>query len=109
MSITLQYIIAVMIGDSSPATTASIVSSRRFRPATTSPCSMSARPWAWRAAAVRSASRKLSDRDGLAGGRVRRIGLALAQLLLGDGDGHIAALDAVPVLDEPLASRNPGV
>ena len=43
-SITLQYIKPVMIGDSSPATTASIVSSRRLRPVQTSPCWMSARP-----------------------------------------------------------------
>ena len=54
-------------------------------------------------------SERLSDREGLACGRMRRIGLSLAQLLLGDSNGQVAALDAVVVLDEPLASRRPGV
>ena len=31
------------------------------------------------------------------------------QLLLGDGDQHIAAFNAVTVLDEPLPARNPGI
>ena len=43
-SITLQYIRPVMIGDSSPATTDSMTSSRRRSPIGTSPCSISARP-----------------------------------------------------------------
>ena len=38
VSITLQYIRPVMIGSNSPATTASIVSSRHLRPRATSPC-----------------------------------------------------------------------
>ena len=54
-------------------------------------------------------SEGLSDRDGLACGRMRGIGLSLAQLLLGDSNGQVASLDAVVVLDEPLASRRPGV
>jgi hypothetical protein len=40
---------------------------------------------------------------------MHRIGLSLAELLLGNGNGHVTALDALEVLDEPLASRRPGV
>jgi hypothetical protein len=106
---TLQYIRPVMIGNSSPATTASIVSSRRLRPAAPSP--------RWSRAALRvtgrrrkvSVSKRLSDVEGLACSCMRCIGLSLTQLLLGDSNRQVAALDAVVALDEPLASRRPGV
>ena len=89
MSITLQYINPVMIGDSSPATTASIVSSRRLRPADDVALidERAALHVAGRRDEVRI-SERLADRDGLACGRVRRISLALTQLLLGDGEAR---------------------
>ena len=54
-----------MIGDSSPATTASIVSSRRLRPATTSPCWMSAGPARGGARPRGRRLERLSDGEGL--------------------------------------------
>jgi hypothetical protein len=40
---------------------------------------------------------------------MRRIGVSLTQLMLGDRNGQIASLDAVVVLDQPLASRRPRI
>ena len=107
---TLQYIRPVMMGDSSPAMTASIVSSRSPRPADTWPCWMSARPCTWRAAAVRSASLKRSPIAAASAAVVcAASSLAFTELLLGDGQDQVAALHAVMALDEPLPSRDPGV
>ena len=54
-------------------------------------------------------SKRLSGREGLACSRPRRLGLILAQLLFGDGDGQIASLDTVVVRDESLPPCRPGV
>jgi hypothetical protein len=54
-------------------------------------------------------SKDLTERDGSARGRERRVVVAFAQLLLGDRKQEVAALDAVTVLDVPLSARNPRV
>ena len=55
-SITLQYIRPVTSGDSSPAVTATMISSRSASPSSTCPCCSRIRPCWWRAQATRSAS-----------------------------------------------------
>ena len=51
----------------------------------------------------------LADRGGLGGRGMRGLELAVVQLLLRDRHQQVAPLDAVRVLDEPLAPRDPGV
>ena len=50
-----------------------------------------------------------ADRNGLVGGGVRHLHLAVMQLLRRDRHQQVSPLDAVLALDEPLASRRPGV
>ncbi len=107
---TLQYIRPVMIGDSSSAMTASIVSSSNRRPAGTWSCWMSARPCAWRAAADRSASLKQSPiAAALAAVACAASILSFAELLFDGGQDHVAALHAVTAFNESLPSRDPRI
>ena len=110
--ITPQYTKPLTIGESSPAVTATMASSRRPRPSATRPCLISMMPWSCAARANRSASPKRSPTaTASAAGGDGRVVLAGCLVFQHGRQQQVALLDAVTTfaLDQPPSPADPAL
>ena len=97
-------------GETSPAVTPTIASSRSASPSGSRPCSTRTNPWNCSASARRSGVAKpLSDGGGLVGGGERGVQLARREALEGGGQQQPPLLDVVALLglDEAVGAAEP--